>query len=258
MPNPEIAGLPAEAYEVIGEKVTHRLAQRPGSYVVLKYVRPLVKRQGHRGPVLSPGPGGRAGGRARRCQLPRRPGRRQVPLPPAAVPPAPAPAGRRHRGQPPVADPAGPGRGAAAGPHRRGPCSRPSAPAGSRRWTRPRSRPGARVRASSRPGTSGRSGATPTTGAAARSSFSTDPRVRPSMCARGSGTAGARHGAAHRRLRGLCPVRRAHRHRPRPVLDTHPTHLRAGQGHRAGGQRRGAGAHRRPLPHRGRDPRRRA
>ncbi len=32
-------------YEVIGEDVTHRLAQRPGSYVVLKYVRPVVKRK---------------------------------------------------------------------------------------------------------------------------------------------------------------------------------------------------------------------
>ncbi len=43
LPNPEIADLPPEAYEVIGEKVTHRLAQRPGSYVVLKYVRQVVK-----------------------------------------------------------------------------------------------------------------------------------------------------------------------------------------------------------------------
>lgn len=33
------------AHEVIGEDVTHRLAQRPGSYVVLKYVRPVVKRE---------------------------------------------------------------------------------------------------------------------------------------------------------------------------------------------------------------------
>ena len=32
-----------EDYEVISEKVTHRLAQRPASYVVLKYVRPVVK-----------------------------------------------------------------------------------------------------------------------------------------------------------------------------------------------------------------------
>jgi transposase len=43
LPNPAIADLPPEAYTVIGEKVTHRLAQRPGSYVVLKYVRPVVK-----------------------------------------------------------------------------------------------------------------------------------------------------------------------------------------------------------------------
>ena len=31
--------------EVIAEKVTHRLAQRPASYVVLKYVRPVIKRR---------------------------------------------------------------------------------------------------------------------------------------------------------------------------------------------------------------------
>ena len=40
-PNPDAVGLTAEEYEVIGEKVTHRLAQRPGSYVILKYVRPV-------------------------------------------------------------------------------------------------------------------------------------------------------------------------------------------------------------------------
>jgi transposase len=32
-------------YEVIGEKTTYRLAQRPGSYVVLKYVREVIKRR---------------------------------------------------------------------------------------------------------------------------------------------------------------------------------------------------------------------
>jgi transposase len=41
LPVPEAAG----AHEVIGEEVTHKLAQRPGSYVVLKYVRPVVKRR---------------------------------------------------------------------------------------------------------------------------------------------------------------------------------------------------------------------
>ncbi|MFZ6676204.1 IS66 family transposase [Undibacterium sp. Xuan67W] len=29
---------------MIGEKASHRLAQRPGSYVILKYVRPAIKR----------------------------------------------------------------------------------------------------------------------------------------------------------------------------------------------------------------------
>ena len=44
VPNPDTVGLTAEEYEVIGEKVSHRLAQRPGSYVILKYVRPVIKR----------------------------------------------------------------------------------------------------------------------------------------------------------------------------------------------------------------------
>jgi transposase len=45
VPNPEAQGLQPEQYEVIGEKVSHRLAQRPGSFVVLKYVRPVIKRR---------------------------------------------------------------------------------------------------------------------------------------------------------------------------------------------------------------------
>lgn len=43
--NPAVADLPPEAYEVIGEKVTYRLAQRPGAYVILKYRRPVIKRK---------------------------------------------------------------------------------------------------------------------------------------------------------------------------------------------------------------------
>jgi transposase len=43
--NPETEGLAAEQFEVIGEKVSHRLAKRPGSYVILKYVRPVIKRR---------------------------------------------------------------------------------------------------------------------------------------------------------------------------------------------------------------------
>lgn len=42
--HPEMQGLSTGDYEVIGEKVSYRLAQRPGSYVVLKYVRPVIKR----------------------------------------------------------------------------------------------------------------------------------------------------------------------------------------------------------------------
>ena len=40
-----VAASAADDYEVIAEKVTHRLAQRPGSYVVLRYVRPVLKRK---------------------------------------------------------------------------------------------------------------------------------------------------------------------------------------------------------------------
>ena len=36
-------GLNKDEFEVISEKVTYRLAQRPGSYVVTKYVRPVLK-----------------------------------------------------------------------------------------------------------------------------------------------------------------------------------------------------------------------
>lgn len=42
--DPSLDGLEeGKDYEVISEKVTHRLAQRPSSYVVLKYVRKVVK-----------------------------------------------------------------------------------------------------------------------------------------------------------------------------------------------------------------------
>lgn len=41
--DPAIEAIPASERELIGEKVTHRLAQRPGSYEVLKYVRPVYK-----------------------------------------------------------------------------------------------------------------------------------------------------------------------------------------------------------------------
>lgn len=40
---PEAEGLPPEDFEVIGYKDSYRLAQRPGSYVVLHYRRPVIK-----------------------------------------------------------------------------------------------------------------------------------------------------------------------------------------------------------------------
>lgn len=43
VPRPELDDLSAADLEQIGEKITYRLAQRPGSYVILKYVRQVVK-----------------------------------------------------------------------------------------------------------------------------------------------------------------------------------------------------------------------
>lgn len=43
IPNPEASGLTPDQYEVVSEKVTYRLAQRTSSYVMLKYVREVIK-----------------------------------------------------------------------------------------------------------------------------------------------------------------------------------------------------------------------
>lgn len=53
VPNPELEGLSEEGYEVVREKVTYRLAQRPGSYVVLEYRRQVVKVR-EKGRLVSP------------------------------------------------------------------------------------------------------------------------------------------------------------------------------------------------------------
>ena len=44
IPNPELDGLPEDARSEVSEKMTYRLAQEPGAYVVLKIVRKVVKR----------------------------------------------------------------------------------------------------------------------------------------------------------------------------------------------------------------------
>ncbi|MBK7249899.1 MAG: IS66 family transposase [Gammaproteobacteria bacterium] len=42
----EIEGLSGEDYEIIGEKITYRMAQRPGTYQVIRYRRLVVKLKG--------------------------------------------------------------------------------------------------------------------------------------------------------------------------------------------------------------------
>ena len=43
--DPVVEAIPEAEREVIGEKVSHRLAQEPGSYKILRYVRQVVKRR---------------------------------------------------------------------------------------------------------------------------------------------------------------------------------------------------------------------
>jgi transposase len=55
---PEMRDVPADQLKVIGEKVSYRLAQRTGSYVILKYVRPTVKRCDTQAIATAPAPQG--------------------------------------------------------------------------------------------------------------------------------------------------------------------------------------------------------
>ena len=58
IPAPEAEGLAPGAYEVIGHKESFRLAQRPGSYVVLNYRRPVVKLKATQAIVCAAAPQG--------------------------------------------------------------------------------------------------------------------------------------------------------------------------------------------------------
>lgn len=53
---PDPADIPEDQRVVIGEKVTHRLAQRPGSYVVLRYVRRVIKHRDQQTIHCAPAP----------------------------------------------------------------------------------------------------------------------------------------------------------------------------------------------------------
>jgi len=46
METPELKGDNADQYIIIDEHITYRLAQRPSSYVVLKYIQPVIKHKG--------------------------------------------------------------------------------------------------------------------------------------------------------------------------------------------------------------------
>ena len=54
--NPAIEAIPETEMGAVGEKVTHRLAQEPGSQKVLKYVRQVVKRRDTGELVTPPAP----------------------------------------------------------------------------------------------------------------------------------------------------------------------------------------------------------
>ena len=58
VPCPEAEGLSPDQYEVVSEKVSHRLAQRPASYVILKYVRPVIKLKDSQTLACAPAPQG--------------------------------------------------------------------------------------------------------------------------------------------------------------------------------------------------------
>jgi len=58
VPDPQTQGLSPDEYEVISQKVSYRLAQRPGSYVVLKYLRLVAKRHDTQALSCPPAPTG--------------------------------------------------------------------------------------------------------------------------------------------------------------------------------------------------------
>jgi transposase len=58
VPNPQVKDLAPEQYEVIAQKVSYRLAQRPSSYVVLKYVREVIKVKESQAISCAPAPAG--------------------------------------------------------------------------------------------------------------------------------------------------------------------------------------------------------
>jgi transposase len=54
--DPEMEALPESQREIVSEKVSYRLAQRPGSYIVLEYRRVVYKRIGDNKMITTPAP----------------------------------------------------------------------------------------------------------------------------------------------------------------------------------------------------------
>jgi transposase len=61
--NDEAAGLEPADFEVVGEKLSYRLAQRPGSYVILKDISPVIKLRAEGALSCPPAPVGVLDGR---------------------------------------------------------------------------------------------------------------------------------------------------------------------------------------------------
>ena len=105
LPAPQAAGLAPDEFEVISYKDSYRLAQRPGSYVVLKYRRPVIKLRASQAIVCAPAPVSVIEGS--RAEVSFVAGvlidKFAYHLP--VVPAAPAPGRLRHHGEPAVADP---------------------------------------------------------------------------------------------------------------------------------------------------------
>lgn len=53
---PELEGPDADDYEIISYKTTYRLAERPGSSVILKYTRPVIKKKSSQQLITMPAP----------------------------------------------------------------------------------------------------------------------------------------------------------------------------------------------------------
>ena len=104
---PEIEGLSVDDYEVVSERVHCRLAALECRHVVIRYRHVTVKIRETGALGGRPGPRRRVQEQLRRRLLRRRPADRQVPLAPAALPPAPDAGRRRHRRQPGLAEPVG-------------------------------------------------------------------------------------------------------------------------------------------------------